>query len=91
MTIVWEPGPIGYTKHQAEGALLNGTRIEKVNSKPGDGHRDGAVGTVIGSIGPAEIPGFLDRYAYFVVWDEAPGAGLPVGIRALKVKSWKGD
>ena len=91
MNIVWETGPVVYTKNQAEGALPNGTRIEKVNSEPGDGHPDGAVGTVIGSIGPAVIPGFPDRYVYFVVWDEAPGAGLPVGIRELKVKSWKGD
>ena len=87
MNIVWEQGPVVYTKNQAEGALPNGTRIEKVNSEPGDGHQDGAAGTVIGSIGPVEIPDFTDRYAYFVAWDEDPGAGLPVGIREGRVKA----
>ena len=87
MNIVWEQGPVVYTKNQAEGALPNGTRIEKVNSEPGDGHQDGAAGTVIGSIGPVEIPDSTYRYAYFVAWDEDPGAGLPVGIREGRVKA----
>lgn len=75
-----------YTLNQAAGALANETRIEKVNSEPGDGHRDGAVGTVVGSVEADQIPGFPDRYVYFVRWDEGPGAGLPVGIREGRVK-----
>jgi hypothetical protein len=85
MTIKWEAttGKHLYTRNQADGALLNGTRIQKVHSEPGDGHQDGAAGTVIGSIGPQDMP---DRYAYFIVWDEEPGAGLPVGITEGRVK-----
>ena len=90
MNMVWKAGPVVYTKNQAEGALPNGSQVEKVNSEHGDGHQDGAVGTVIGSIGPGEIPGCTDRYVYFVVWDEDPGAGLPVGIREGRVKALKG-
>ena len=85
MAIVWK-NHLGhlYTKNQAEGALPNRTRIEKVNSEPGDGHQDGAAGTVIGSIGPVEIPGFSDRYVYFIEFLDEPF--LPVGIREGRVK-----
>ena len=90
MPIVWEQVLVVYTKNQAEGALPNGTRIKKVNSEPGDAHQDGAAGTVIGSIGPVETPDFTDRYVYFVVWEEDPGTGLPVGIREGRVNALKG-
>jgi hypothetical protein len=87
MTINWEiRGGVCFTKHQATGALPNGTRIEKTNSEPGDGHQDGATGTVIGSLAaPKDFP-LPDRFAYFVAWDEDPGAGLPVGIREGRIK-----
>ena len=92
MTIKWE-GKRGvvWTENQAEGALPNGSRVEKVNSERADGHRDGALGTVIGSIAVPETPGLTDRYVYFVAWDEDPAAGIPVGIRAGRVRAKEGD
>lgn len=56
------------TTAQAEGAWRNGTRVEKRNSRRDDIHRDGAPGTVRGSIG---APGF--GYGYFIEWDDLPG------------------
>jgi hypothetical protein len=87
MAIKWEvrSGHI-YTLDQAEGALLNGTRVEKVHSAPGDAHRDGARGTIVGSAGTLEVPGFADRYAYFVKWDDGPYAGVPIGIRESRLQ-----
>jgi hypothetical protein len=84
MAIKWEATRAHhvFTRNQAEGALSNGTRIEKTNSEPGDGHCDGAAGTIIGSIAAMVVPGFV----YFVAWDEEPGAGLPVGITEGRVK-----
>ena len=79
-----------YTLDQAAGALLNGTRVQKVNSEPGDGHQDGACGTVIGSVEAGQVPGFSDRYVYFVAWEDAPGAGVPVGIREGRLKALGG-
>ena len=89
MNIMWEAGPVVYTRNQAEGALPNGTRIEKVNSEPGDGHQDGAAGKVIGSLQAVPSPGFPERYVYFVAFDENPAAGVPVGIVEGRVKVWE--
>lgn len=87
MAIKWEESfGILYTLNQAEGALLNGTRVRKVNSEPGDRHQDGAVGKVIGSVEADPLSGFTDRYVYFVAWDTGPGAGLPIGIREGRIK-----
>ena len=81
-----KPIPIAYTTSQAEGALINGARIEKTNSAPRDGHQDGALGIILGSLGPVEIPGFTGRYIYWVVWDAGPAAGLPVAIREGRIR-----
>jgi len=65
-----------YTRNQAPGAIPNGAVVEKVNTKQGDTHPDGARATVVVSFGPVdELPG---RYFYFVEWEDLPG--LPVGI-----------
>ena len=73
-----------YTENEAQGAITNGTRVVKVNSEPGDAHQNGALGTVLGSIGPHEVPGFPGiRYAYFIHWD---GLDIAVGTIDLKVK-----
>lgn len=69
-----------YTTNEESGALTNGTRIFKTLSEEGDGHPDGSLGTVIGSIAK---DGLL---AYFVQWDNEPGAGLPVGVAAHRIK-----
>lgn len=70
-----------YTTKQAPGALPNGTRVSKVNSKPDDTHQDGALATVLGSIGVDEV------IAYFVEWDDLPD--IPVGIAGYRVKAVK--
>lgn len=64
------PTSVAFTTEQAAGAWPNGTRVQKKNSKTDDGHADGALGTVLGSIGAGGLLG------YFVEWDDRPG--LPV-------------
>ena len=72
MGIAFEEGP-------APGAWPNGTRVRKTQSDPGDTHRDGAPGTVRGSIGPAEMIG------YFVEWDDLPGIPVFIGAPRLEL------
>jgi hypothetical protein len=73
-----------YTTNQAPGAIPNNTLIVKCNSEPEDFHRDGALGRVLGSIGPYTVPGFPDKYGYWVEW--ADHMGHPVFIRAIKIR-----
>jgi len=49
-------------------ALRPGTRIEKVNSKHGDSHANGACATVTSSMRPEMWHGRMTR-GYLVVWD----------------------
>ena len=37
---------------QDEGRWPRGTRVRKVGTKPGDSHQDGALGTIVGALGP---------------------------------------
>jgi hypothetical protein len=63
------PGWIGqHTREEAEGALENGTRVRKIGSRPREGHQDGALATVLGSVIAPWGPG----YGYFVEWDDRP-------------------
>lgn len=80
----------------AEGKLPNGTRVRKVNSSAGDTHHDGALGTVVGALGPAgeEIKAELRRlglreveWMYWVVWDDLPG--VPVAITDTRIETWQ--
>ena len=53
----------------------NGTKVEKINSEPGDMHQDGARGTVISHLGPKPpgSSGILHdhcEYGYFVRWQD---------------------
>jgi hypothetical protein len=48
--------------------LDRGTRIEKINSEPGDGHRDGSQGSIASALGPAAD----GTWGYFVRWDDMP-------------------
>ena len=41
----------GYVGKDA-GRWLKGTRVRKVNTKPGDAHQDGALGTIVGASSP---------------------------------------
>jgi hypothetical protein len=65
---------------QAEGALPNGTRVRKINSKPDDTHRDGALATILGSLAVPES----SHIGYFVEWDDLPG--VPVAIADFRVE-----
>jgi len=77
MGLVFEPG-------QAEGAIPNGTVVEKCNSMPGDGHPDGARATVLSSQGPHAVAGFGPMYGYFVQWDDVPE--IPVFIAGIRIR-----
>ena len=80
----------------AEGKLPNGTRVRKVNSRPGDTHQDGAPATIVGALGPAgeEIKAELKQrglreveWVYWVIWDDLPG--VPVAITDTRVERWQ--
>jgi len=82
-----------------EGEWHKGTRVEKTNSEPDDTHRDGAMGTIVGALGPAppalraEIlaQGAIKQdvvFMYWVEWDDLPG--IPVAIADFRIKPVKG-
>lgn len=64
--------------HEAPGALVNGTRVLKKKSVPGDGHFDGATGTVVGSLGPHK-----GAYCYWVRFDDHPR--MLIGVHSTRV------
>ena len=83
-----------YTDNQADGAVPNGTRVLKQNSEKHDAHKDGTRGTIIGSIkrppgllgvGPGYVPPDI-KYFYFVMWDDGPHQGVPVGCVDRKIR-----
>lgn len=87
----YEPAVLGI-HDEAPGALPNGTRVEKINSEPGDAHPDGTQGRVVGSWGPLddETKEQLKEkglppcdYFYFVEWDDIPD--IPVGIADRRI------
>ena len=81
-----------------KGRWPKGTRIRKVGTKPGDTHQDGALGTIVGALGPttasqrAEIIIDLAKqgingdieYIYWVEWDDIPG--IPVAITDNRIE-----
>ena len=81
-----------------EGWWPKRTRVEKIRSEPGDGHQDGALGSIVGALGPgppsaqAELIVKLARmgveeggeYVYWVEWDDMPG--IPVAIADYRIK-----
>jgi hypothetical protein len=77
------PGYIGaFTRETAPGAIPSGARVRKVNSEPGDGHKDGSVGTVLGSMSHPEVHG--GAVFYFVEWDTRPR--MAVSVMGFKVE-----
>lgn len=65
--------------YEAKGAMPNGTRVRKTNSRAGDTHADGALATVLASmVSEPEI-------AYFVEWDSDPG--FPVLIADSRLEA----
>ena len=81
-----------------KGRWDKGTRIRKVGTKPSDTHQDGALGTIVGALGPttasqrAEIIIDLAKqgingdieYIYWVEWDDIPG--IPVAITDNRIE-----
>jgi len=77
---------------QDEGRWPKGTRVRKVNTRPGDTHQDGALGTIVGALGPVtasqRAEAIIDlakngingdvEYIYWVEWDDIPG--IPVAV-----------
>jgi len=83
---------------QDEGRWPKGTRVRKINTKPGDSHQDGALGTIVGAWGPSTasqraefiielskqgIDGDVE-YIYWVEWDDIPG--IPVAITDNRIE-----
>lgn len=60
-------------------AIPNDTRVRKVHSEKGDGHKNGALGTVVGYLGHPEV----EEYGYWIRWDDFP---LPVFTLSYKVE-----
>ena len=70
-----------------------------MSSKPGDTHQDGALGTIVGALGPAtagqraELIIELEKqgingdveYVYWVEWDDNPGIPVAIPIIALSL------
>lgn len=78
--ITTHPGYEGhFTRRQAVGAIANGTRVLKRNSRPGDAHADGSPGTVLGSIGDPTV-----GFGYFIEWD--PRRRLAVFIEGTRIE-----
>jgi len=83
---------------QDKGRWPKGTRVKKVCSRPRDTHQDGALGIIVGALGPttaslrAEIIIDLDKegingdveYIYWVEWDGMPG--IPVAITDNRIE-----
>ena len=81
-----------------KGRWPKGTRVRKVCSQPGDAHEDGALGTIVGALGPtspgqrAELIIELAKkgvngdveYFYWVEWDDM--LGIPVGIADCRIE-----
>ena len=69
---------------QSSAAIRTGTRVEKVNSKLGDSHPDGAQGLISTSLGPKLWHGRM-THAYLVAWDDCKAPAFVVGDRILKL------
>lgn len=82
-----EPGWLGgFTRDQADGAILNGHRFIKVDEEEGDGHALGDTGTILGSWPiPDDVP--VDtkgsRHWYWVEFDNSPR--IAVGVMGWKI------
>lgn len=82
-----------------EGRWPKDTRIRKINSEPGDYHRAGALGTIVGALGPLNTSQRAEliiemakkgkdgdiEYIYWVEWDDVPG--IPTAITDNRIES----
>ncbi len=69
-----------FTRQEAHGAWLNGSRVIKVVSEKGDGHQNGSEGRVLGSIRTPET-----GIGYFIEWDDTP----KVAVFTMQIKLGK--
>lgn len=93
-----EPGWTGaFTRDEADGAIANGTVIEKAAVDDGRERPVGTRGRVLGSLGPFDLDEIgrllppsagelarTSRFFYFVEWDDAPREAI--GLCAAKVR-----
>jgi hypothetical protein len=70
---------------QSSPAIRTGTWVEKINSKHGDSHLDGARGVVTTSLGAEMWRGQMTQ-GYLVVWDNCKAPAFIVGDRIRKVE-----
>jgi hypothetical protein len=75
--------PVMLFDGQAEGAIPNGTLIEKCNKEGGDAYDNGTFGTVLSSMYIGDMDERTD-YCYFVDW--LPDPGVPVMILGHRIK-----
>lgn len=87
--IGYHPGYTGaFTRHQAEGAIPNGTTVVKAVSEEGDGTPNGTPGVVLGSIDgslidPEMCRRYNARFMYWVEWSTAPRVAVAVVDRKI--------
>lgn len=82
-----QAGNMIWSENQAEGAIKNGAEIIKCNSEPGDAHKDGSIGIVMGSVpnppqNQMEGKPFV-QFLYFIKWSDFV---VPVGTMDFKIK-----
>jgi hypothetical protein len=77
------PTPRSHTL-QSSAALRTGTRVEKINSKHGDFHVNGAHGTISTSLGPEIWHGQVTQ-GHLVVWDGCKTAAFVMGSRIRRL------
>ena len=79
-----------FSRYEAKGAWPNGTRVRKVNSEDGDGHPDGSLGTILGSLkcegdaATAETERLGISHLYFIEWDASPKKAI--GTMSIKLE-----
>jgi hypothetical protein len=69
---------------QSSASLRTGTRVEKINSKHGDSHVNGAHGTINTSLGAEMWHGQM-THGYLVAWDNCKAPDFVVGNRIRKL------
>jgi hypothetical protein len=69
---------------QSSAAIRTGTWVEKINSKGGDSHSDGAHGIVTTSLGAEMWHGQM-THGYLVTWDDCKAPAFVVGNRIRKL------
>jgi len=91
LKVGYEDGWTGaFTRHQADGAIPNGTTVVKLKTETieGDMNPEGTRGTVLGSIDgmlidPEMSKRFNARFMYWVEWETRPKTAIAVVDRKI--------